>query len=179
MSTPTHKLKKQGVSALLAAGLKTVEAAAEKSDEELLAIKGVGAGCVRAVREFMNPTAEAELTVEGAPSGATLKQVTFDDRESSGFFGPSPQERRALQFFDNLCERASPTPDLVRLAWRLADYFEQEQKAAALGHPVILVDGMEVLFNDQRCVLRTTLKAGEPPPPQDQIAAKVILVKAG
>jgi hypothetical protein len=82
MSTPLGtltKLSPRAVIALRAAGLDTLEAAAAKTDEELLALHGVAAASVQRIRAWQAGEPEAESV--SAPAADRLSRIWDAYRE--------------------------------------------------------------------------------------------------
>lgn len=186
MTTPIEKigLSPPALGALRKAKVRTLEAAAAKSNKELLAIPRFGKGSIPIVRRAARaagisyidepdggPTLEMDLNVvrkealSSLPPGRSLRDF--------GINVDAVPARIAEAILMKLLERMAPSTALVTLAWELALAFDQDRGRGALIH-----DGMRASYNGQPCILRTAFKAGEAEPPAAAIVAKALLVKA-
>lgn len=88
--TALQYLSPRAKAALWAAGIKTLEEAVARSDEELLALPGMGAESIKRLRAWQN--GQAEVAGPGAKDREEFRQNLFRDAILGG---QSPEEAKA------------------------------------------------------------------------------------
>jgi hypothetical protein len=153
-------LPTRGHGALRKAKIRTLEDAAAKTDEELLALPGVGPETLAALRaaqgkEFFDVVTDADL----------LERPKLP---------PMNQEMgwRMREVFRLLAATATPSPALVTVAADIAMAFEQELQRSA-GVELELHEGLRVRFKGENWTVRIYLRPGEEKPAGSRVVLLV------